>query len=583
MCTFCSFFLNYRSINRKRGLGVGNGDTYNQAEAKKRAYQKRERQKKYYQKNKEKIKQCRMKYIAQKKYTGGNGLHSQRNNYFRQYYQTNQERLRSKGKTSKGKKKENTKSFEYIGRLRIENFDEGAVIENNIGEMEYVCWECGALMFKDEAHRYIHKGSNEICFSMCCSYGHVKVSPISEPPNLLKTLLLGNSSRSHHFLRNIRAYNSAFAFASMTLTGHEYQFHGKGPYCFRINGQIYHKISQLLPEPGQEHKFSQIYLYDAATEVNTRMNLFSNLQQKIMQELQHIINRVNPYAALYHGVRDLLNDSPATDVTLVLKASGDGIDHRRYNVPTGTDIAMVIPVENENQPLNKNIVIYKTKDHHPSKNNLMTIDHKNPMYDPLLYVLMFPYGDKGWELNLTCSCLQYYCYRLMVRSKNTFNIVHRMGHLFQQYIVDMYSKIEAARLTFIRCHQSKLRAEVYQGLSDAIQGCDGNVDGSQLGKRVILPSSFTGSACYQHQLYQDAMAIVRRFGKPDLFITFTCNPQWPEITHALFQNQTSADRPDIVARVFKLKLKCLLHDIYYKPKPIFGKMFAIIYVIEWQK
>ena len=158
-----------------------------------------------------------------------------------------------------------------------------------------------------------------------------------------------------------------------------------------------------------------------------------------------------------------------------------------------------------------------------------------------------------------------------------------MGHLFQQYIVDMYSKIEAARLTYIRCHQSKLHAEVYQGLSDAIQSCDGNVDGSQLGRRVILPSSFTGSAHYQHQLYQDAMAIVCQFGKPDLFITFKCNSQWPEITHALFQNQTSADRPDIVAWVFKLKLKCLLHDIYYKPKPIFGKMFAIIYVIELQK
>ena len=202
------------------------------------------------------------------------------------------------------------------------------------------------------------------------------------------------------------------------------------------------------------------------------------------------------------------------------------------------------------------------------------------MYDPLLHVLMFPYGDKGWELK---TCLQYYSYRLMVRSANTFNIIHRMGRLFQQYIVDMYSKIEAARLAYIRYNQSKLHAEVYQGLSDAIQACDGNVDGSQLGKRVILPSTFTGSAHYQHQLYQDVMAIVRHYGKPDLFITFTCNPQWPEITNSLFQNQTSADRPDIVAWVFRLKLKCFLHDIYYSKKPIFGKMCAIIYVIEWQK
>ena len=151
-------------------------------------------------------------------------------------------------------------------------------------------------------------------------------------------------------------------------------------------------------------------------------------------------------------------------------------------MPTGTDIVMVIPVENDNQPLNKNIVIYKNKENHPTKSNLMTIDYKNPMYDSLFYVLMFPFGDKGWELQSTCTCLQYYGYRLMVRSGSTFNIIHRMGHLFQQYIVDMYSKIEAAWLTYIRYNQKKLHAEVFQGLSDAIQECDGKVDGSQLGK-----------------------------------------------------------------------------------------------------
>ena len=294
-------------------MGVGNGETYNQTQAKKKAYQKAY-QKKYYEKNKEKIKQ--------------NQLHSKGNNYYKEYYQANKDRVRTKRKASKRKNGDYSRSLDYMGRLRIDDFDEQIVIENNIGEMEYVCGECGALMFKDEVHKYIHQGSNQLCFSMCCLYGCVKVPPVSEPPNLLKTLLLRNSSTSHHFVQNIRAYNSAFALASMTLTGSEYEFQGKGPYFFRINGQIYHKISQLLPEPGQAHKFSQIYLYDAATKVNARLNLFSNLQRKIMQELQDMISSVNPYAALYHGVRDLLNNSPATDVTLVLKSSGDGIDHR---------------------------------------------------------------------------------------------------------------------------------------------------------------------------------------------------------------------------------------------------------------
>jgi hypothetical protein len=48
-------------------------------------------------------------------------------------------------------------------------------------------------------------------------------------------------------------------------------------------------------------------------------------------------------------------------------------------------------------------------------------------------------------------------------------------------------------------------------------------------------------------LYQDAMARVRKFGKPDLFITFTCNPRWREITDALL-GRPANDRPDIISR-----------------------------------
>ena len=51
------------------------------------------------------------------------------------------------------------------------------------------------------------------------------------------------------------------------------------------------------------------------------------------------------------------------------------------------------------------------------------------------------------------------------------------------------------------------------------------------------------------QQYQDAMAICRKYGRPDLFITMTCNPKWDEITANLLPGQVVADRPDIVDRV----------------------------------
>ena len=158
-----------------------------------------------------------------------------------------------------------------------------------------------------------------------------------------------------------------------------------------------------------------------------------------------------------------------------------------------------------------------------------------------------------------------------------------MGRLFQQYVVDMYAKIEYARLSYIHNNQNQLWIDLYKGVADAVESSDGNIDGTQIGKKFILPSSFTGSPRYQHQLYQDAMAIVRQFGKPDFFITFTCNPTWKEITEQLLENQTSENHQDIVSRVFKLKLHCLLKDLYYGSVPVLGKMIGLIYVIEWQK
>ena len=128
-----------------------------------------------------------------------------------------------------------------------------------------------------------------------------------------------------------------------------------------------------------------------------------------------------------------------------------------------------------------------------------------------------------------------------------------------------------------------MHAELYSGLGDALHGQHHNVDGAQIGKKVILPSSFTGSARYQHQLYQDAMAVVWHYGKTDLFITFTFNPRWEEITGAPLDNQSPCDRPDIVAHIFKLKLQALLHDLHCGHYPVFGKMSTLIYVVEWQE
>ena len=78
----------------------------------------------------------------------------------------------------------------------------------------------------------------------------------------------------------------------------------------------------------------------------------------------------------------------------------------------------------------------------------------------------------------------------------------------------------------------------------------GRGDSNQHGRIVILPASFTGSPRYMSSHFQDAMALVRQFGKPDLFITMTMDIHCPEVTGQLREGQTPYDRPDLLTRVF---------------------------------
>ncbi|PIA35178.1 hypothetical protein AQUCO_03600084v1 [Aquilegia coerulea] len=77
------------------------------------------------------------------------------------------------------------------------------------------------------------------------------------------------------------------------------------------------------------------------------------------------------------------------------------------------------------------------------------------------------------------------------------------------------------------------------------------------------------------------MALVQKFGKPDLFLTMTCNPKWDEIINNLLPGQTPSDRPDLTTRVIHAKCEELKKDLF--KKSVLGKAAAYVHVIEFQK
>ncbi|CAA7043568.1 unnamed protein product [Microthlaspi erraticum] len=78
------------------------------------------------------------------------------------------------------------------------------------------------------------------------------------------------------------------------------------------------------------------------------------------------------------------------------------------------------------------------------------------------------------------------------------------------------------------------------------------------------------------------MAICRHYGFPDLFITFTCNPKWPELTRELDgTNLKPTDRAELICRLYHIKLASLMEDL--TDNGLLGQTVASMYTIEFQK
>ncbi|XP_052116477.1 uncharacterized protein LOC110279984 [Arachis duranensis] len=143
---------------------------------------------------------------------------------------------------------------------------------------------------------------------------------------------------------------------------------------------------------------------------------------------------------------------------------------------------------------------------------------------------------------LECLC-ESLCFRLQMREDEE-SIIHKSRRLFQQFVVDSFSMIESQRLYEIRNKQNTIRGKFLQGIEEAMHR--GDVDASSIGTRVILPSSFTGGKHYMFNNCQDAIAICKHFGYPDLFMTITCNPSWLEFhRYTACDKIPIADRPNI--------------------------------------
>ncbi|GMF58247.1 unnamed protein product [Phytophthora fragariaefolia] len=434
---------------------------------------------------------------------------------------------------------------------------------------------------------------------ICCLKGRVELPPLQPaPPRLLQ--LYGDKE----FRRHIRAYNQAFAFTSIGASSSDNTFRDvnqdqsvagqHGVYTYRIQGAMGHFMGSILPYVDRRTgervppKFAQIYIVDPDMQehANRRKGIFGDLDIVALQDIENMMVECNPFAQQFLSFgqklrEDLARGMQVKDIRYVLHSKPS--EPRTYNLPTVSEVGVAM-VEDGNLTRPRDLYVV-AKDH--SLLRLFETDEKNKR---------------------KMSLREHVAYRIF-QKVDDLSALHQGGRLFQQWIVDQRAKCEQEQLRWVAKNQKKLRAELYHGISDALLNeetitlDEGEVlvseydratgtlvhpdRGSgyehflnQVGKRIVLPDSHSGSPRNMYKHYQESMAIVREYGKPDAFITMTCNPKWVEIIVLLPDEQTAQDRPDIVARVWQLKVKAKLADL---DEGLLGRLEARIYVVEFQK
>ncbi|XP_021996239.1 uncharacterized protein LOC110893438 [Helianthus annuus] len=161
------------------------------------------------------------------------------------------------------------------------------------GDAIFVCSYCHAMLWKDEMLRG-NLDSKKSSFSLCCSNGDVELPSSPSPPPLLERFYKRVTPESRNFMNNIRTYNMMFSFTSLGGKVSKTFQKTKGPYVFGLQGQNYHRIGSLLPNDGEEPKFSQLYIYDSQNEDFNSQKAVRCLKDKRLnpQDRPDIISRL---------------------------------------------------------------------------------------------------------------------------------------------------------------------------------------------------------------------------------------------------------------------------------------------------
>lgn len=315
--------------------------------------------------------------------------------------------------------------------------------------------------------------------SICCASGN-KCIPKTIISPFTASLFLQNSTRIH-----ARRLNNSFSFSSSVFKDESVQ--GGGIAALRLSGELNH-----LVHTGHNTAFAGIYMHDAIEQRRLRDANNGSTKTQAALQLEHYIIANNPYARGLHSTAN----AQASDICIQIHENTGSMG--RFQAPKNDkEIAALIP---------NNTVFFRPSFRHTENSNtrlLRSVSYKNCARDPLRYPLFYPEAQPlGWHLGYASKQLpkrkritirEFYAQRILEESHIVLG-----GRLFQEYVLDVWTRVEESQLNWLRFNQHKLRTDTWSNVRSALQSGTSPED---MGKKKVFPASFTCGPRFYRRVY----------------------------------------------------------------------------------
>ena len=170
-----------------------------------------------------------------------------------------------------------------------------------------------------------------------------------------------------------------------------------------------------------------MYFYDTEHEILNRVHQVQNIQQATLSSLQSMMHRCNPYAQGFCSTGHMMQSLTSTIISMLISERRS--NGWQYLAPRGNEVAAIMPGQGDECTVGHRDILINLRD-----GGMKRISNIHRSYMPLVYVLLFPKGEDGWDPSSRLTQKQYYTYRLQIRN-DTMECLLRGGRLLQQYIV----------------------------------------------------------------------------------------------------------------------------------------------------